>query len=137
MKLSLRIAALILLTFTATAALIYAQAGGTGPVASISYPVLPTLPTNLRTTPTQFTWDYDFTQPLSRACSTTVLTACVSGFTTQTVNQLTNAIISGPFAVSLPATISTTGPTVGIAAPFTPPTALGQYAVQVIVNWRQ
>jgi len=120
-----------------TAALLYGQAGGTGPVASISYPVLPTLPTNLRTTPTQFLWDYDFTQPLSRPCSTTVLTACVSGFTTQTINQLTNAVIAGPVVVALPATISTTGPTVGIAAPFTPPTVLGQYAVQVIVNWRQ
>ncbi len=137
MKLSLRIAALILLTFTVAVALIYAQAGGAGPVASISYPVLPTLPTNLRTTPTQFLWDYDFTQTNSRACSTTVLTACVLGFTTQTVNQLTNAILVGPTVVALPTTISTTGPTVGIAAPFTPPTALGQYAVQVIVNWRQ
>jgi len=133
----LRISILAALLLAVSAALVYGQTGGTGPVASVSFPVLPTLPINLRTTPTQFLWDYDFTQPLSRACSTTVLTACVSGFTTQTINQLTNAVIAGPVAVALPATISTTGPTVGIAAPFTPPTALGQYAVQVIVNWRQ
>jgi len=133
----LRIPILIALLLAVSTALLYGQAGGTGPTVSISYPVLPSQPINLRTTATQFIWDYDFTQPLSRACSTTVLTACVSSFTTQTINQLTNAVIAGPTAVALPATISTTGPTVGIAAPFTPPTALGQYAVQVIVNWRQ
>ena len=133
----LRISILVALLLAVSAALLYGQAGGTGPTVSLSYPVLPAQPINLRTTATQFIWDYDFTLLNSRACSTTILTACVSGFTTQTVNQLTNAVLAGPTAIALPTTISTTGPTVGIAAPFTPPTALGQYAVQVIVNWRQ
>ena len=115
--------------------LIYGQAGS-GPVAGLTIAVLPTLPVNLRVTTTQFFWDYDFTQPNSRACSTTVTTACVTGFTTQTVNTTTNAIVAGPFAVALPATINTTGPTIGIASPYTPPTTMGLYSIQVIVNWK-
>src|SRR5438445_10558368 len=135
MKSFLRITAVAML-LCVLVSLVAAQSGS-GPIVSLSYPVLPTQPTNLRTTATQFLWDYDFTQPNSRACTTTVTTACVTGFTVQTINQTTGAVIAGPPAVALPATISSTGPTIGIASPFTPPTALGSYAVQVTVNWKQ
>ena len=113
-----------------------AQASGTGPTASLSFPVLPTLPVNLRTTATQFLWDYDFTQPNSRACTATITSNCVNGFTVQTVNTTTNAVIAGPAIIPLPATINATGPTIGIAAPFTPPATLGQYSIQVTVTWQ-
>src|SRR5258708_37277170 len=113
MKFAMRIAVLVALLLAISPGLIYGQAGS-GPVAGLTIPVLPTLPVNLRVTTTQFFWDYDFTQPNSRACSTTVTTVCVTGFTTQTVNTTTNAIVAGRFAVSLPATINTTGPTIGV-----------------------
>jgi len=86
--------------------------------------------------PTQFLWDYDFTQPSSRACSSTATVSCVSGFTVQTVVQPAFTVIAGPVSVALPATISTTGPTVGISAPFTPPAAMGNYQIWVTVNWK-
>jgi len=85
---------------------------------------------------TQFLWDYDFTQPNSRACSTTITTACVSGFTVQTIVQPSFAVIAGPVAIPLPGTINTTGPTVGISSPFTPPSAMGNYQIWVTVNWK-
>ena len=90
-------------------------------------------------TPTQFLWDYDFTQPNSRACSATVTTSCVSGFTEQVMVQPASGpatLLAGPTAIPLPATISTTGPTVGISAPFTPPTAMGNYQLWVTVNYK-
>lgn len=135
MKLLLRTLTFILLISTAW--LILGQIGqaGTGPTATLSFPVLPSLPLNLRTTATQFLWDYDFTQPNSRACIAPVTTACVSGFTVQVINQTTNAIVSGPTNIGLIVTVNPTGPTVGFSAPFTPPATLGQYGAQVIVTW--
>jgi hypothetical protein len=129
---------LILTTVVFLAALLLhgQAAAGTGPTASLSFPVLPSLPLNLRTTPTQFLWDYDFTQPNSRACINTITTGCVNGFTVQVVNQTTNAVVSGPTTVGLIVAVSTTGPTIGFSVPFTAPATLGSYAIQVTVNWQ-
>ncbi len=88
------------------------------------------------TPPTQVVWDYDFTLPTNKPCTTTLIVACVSGFTVQTIDSATKAVVSGPVAVFAPAVISTTGPTVGINTPFVPPTTLGIYATQIIVNWK-
>jgi len=135
MKSIIRIATLILLVSSAWLLLGQSGQAGTGPVAILSVSVLPSIPLNLRTTATQFLWDYDFTLPNSRACIGTVTTACVTGFTTQVTNQTTNTVIAGPTTVGLIVTVNTTGPAVGFNTPYTPPVALGQYNVQVAVNW--
>lgn len=85
--------------------------------------------------PVAVLWDYDFTAPNSRACSTTIVLSCVSGFTVSTVNS-SNVTVSGPVIIALPVTINTTGATLGITAPFTPPAAMGQYQILASVNWK-
>jgi hypothetical protein len=124
------IATAVILLFVCSSVL-----AGSGPTASLTFNVLPITPVNLRTTATQFLWDYDFTQPNSHACSTTLTTGCVNGFIVQTINSA-NVVIAGPTTIALPTTISTTGLTIGIAAPFTPPATLGSYSVQVTVSWQ-
>src|SRR5258708_11413517 len=74
--------------------------------------------------PVAVLWDYDFSLAINRPCPTTVSASCVSGFTEQVTNSA-GALVAGPTAVALPATIITTGPTIGISAPFTPPTVMG------------
>jgi hypothetical protein len=63
--------------------------------------------------PTGILFDYDFTQPLDKACSATVTTSCVSGFTF--ITQLNGIAMGTPINILLPATISATGPTLAIA----------------------
>ena len=84
--------------------------------------------------PTAVLFDYDFTQPLNKACSSTVTSNCVSGFTV-TLAQGSTAIGS-PVSVALPATISSTGPTVGISGALPAISAMGQYTVTVQVMFK-
>lgn len=85
--------------------------------------------------PVAILWDYDFNAPNSRACTTVIVTGCVSGFTVSVVNSL-NVTVSGPVVVALPAIINATGPTLGMSAPFTPPVTMGQYQILSSVNWK-
>jgi len=90
--------------------------------------------------PTQILWDYDFTQPNSRMCTSAITTTCVTSFTVSIVAQPGFTVVSGPVIIPLPNTSSTTGPTVGIAAPFGAslplPTAMGNYQIWVAVNYK-
>jgi hypothetical protein len=80
--------------------------------------------------PTSVLWDYDFTQPLNKACSSSVTTNCVSGFQVGYF-QSSGTQIGSWTSVALPATISSTGPTTGISTAYAGPTTLGSYLIEV------
>ena len=87
--------------------------------------------------PTGIIFDYDFSQAANRACSTTITTNCVSGFTfTVTLNNTT--VIGTPQAIVLPTTINATGPTTGILCQNCIPalTNLGNYALCIQTNYK-
>jgi len=80
--------------------------------------------------PTAVLFDYDFTQPLNKACSSSVTTNCVSGFQVGYF-QSSGTQIGSWTSVALPATTSSTGPTVGISSAYAGPTTLGSYIIEV------
>lgn len=85
--------------------------------------------------PTSVLFDYDFTQPLNKACSATVTSNCVSGFQAGYFSG-SGAQLGSWTAVPLPATISSTGPTIGISTPYTGPSSLGIYQLEVQVLYK-
>jgi hypothetical protein len=86
-------------------------------------------------TPTQILFDYDFTITTNRACTVAITSSCVSSFTESVTNSL-GTVVAGPVNIVLPATISTTGPTIGITTPFNVPATLGPYNILVQVVYK-
>jgi hypothetical protein len=96
---------------------------------------------SLGAVPTAVLWDYDFTKPQNKACSTATQASCVISFTLSTTN-VSNPNVP-PVPVGTASTLSVlamppsnpSGPTVGISMPYTAPTAFGWYMVSVQVNF--
>jgi hypothetical protein len=127
MKAFLRIAALLALLLLVSATLFLSSGKQTGLVFQ----------TNAAGAPTGIIFDYDFSQPANRACSATITTNCVSGFSF--TMQLNNASFGAPVQnILLPATINAAGPTLGITCSNCIPalTNLGNYTLCVQTNYR-
>lgn len=78
--------------------------------------------------PVSILWDYDYSQPLNKPCTTAVTTNCVSGFG---VTVLTGTTVTGALQTfTVPAT-QTAVLTTGISVPYNGPTGLGSYQIQV------
>jgi hypothetical protein len=84
--------------------------------------------------PTGILFDYDFTKAQNKACSATVTTNCVSGFTLTTQSGATQ--VGAAVSIALPATISSTAVTTNIPASYTAPTNLGNYSACLQVNFK-
>ncbi|MGH8863091.1 MAG: hypothetical protein ACREVZ_00340 [Burkholderiales bacterium] len=84
--------------------------------------------------PTGILFDYDFTKAQNKACSATVTANCVAGFTLTTTSGTTQ--VGASVNVPLPGTISSTGITTNIAAPYSAPANLGSYSACLQVNYK-
>lgn len=101
------------------------------------------LKVNAAGVPTAVLWDYDFTNPLNKPCSTATQATCVISFTVSTLEVFSGNPPPPPLAIGTPTTLSvlamlpasTTGPTVGISVPYISPTAFGWYQIGVQVNF--
>jgi hypothetical protein len=107
----------------------------------LSLPAQAQTASNPRLIPTAVLWDYDFTKPNNKPCTTATQASCVFSFTVSTSNV--SDLTKPPVPVGTPITLSvltmpaanTTGPTVGISVPYVAPTAFGWYMITVTVRF--
>ena len=78
--------------------------------------------------PVSILWDYDYSQPLNKPCTTAVTTNCVSAFSATVLSGTT--VVGTAQTFTVPST-QTAVLTTGISVPYNGPSGLGTYSIQV------